>query len=74
MTTPRAQRSHGGYRLSGTKTWITHAPIADLMIVWAKDDDGRVGGFILERGMNGPGHHQDRGQVLGARLADRADP
>ncbi|RZI69192.1 MAG: acyl-CoA dehydrogenase, partial [Variovorax sp.] len=34
-------------------TWITHAPIADLMIVWAKDDDGVVRGFILERGMQG---------------------
>jgi glutaryl-CoA dehydrogenase len=49
----RARKVAGGYRLSGTKTWITHAPIADLMIVWAKDDDGRVGGFILERGMKG---------------------
>lgn len=52
MTT-RARSVDGGYRLSGTKTWITHAPIADLMVVWAKDDDGRIGGFILERGMQG---------------------
>ncbi len=49
----RARSVDGGYRLSGTKTWITHAPIADLMIVWAKDDSGKVGGFILERGMPG---------------------
>ena len=49
----RARQVTGGYRLSGTKTWITHAPIADLMIVWAKDDDGVIGGFILERGMVG---------------------
>jgi glutaryl-CoA dehydrogenase len=49
----RARSVKGGYRLSGTKTWITHAPIADLMVVWAKDDDGRIGGFILERGMQG---------------------
>lgn len=49
----RARRVDGGWRLSGTKTWITHAPIADLMIVWAKDDDGRIRGFILERGMQG---------------------
>lgn len=49
----RARSVDGGYRLSGTKTWITHAPIADLMVVWAKDDDGRIGGFILERGMQG---------------------
>ena len=49
----RARQVDGGWRLSGSKTWITHAPIADLMVVWAKDDDGRVGGYILERGMKG---------------------
>ncbi len=51
--TSRARKVDGGWRLSGTKTWITHAPIADLMIVWAKDDDTVVRGFILERGMKG---------------------
>lgn len=49
----RARQVDGGWRLSGTKTWITHAPIADLMVVWAKDDEGVVRGFILERGMTG---------------------
>ena len=49
----RARRLPGGWRLSGTKTWITHAPIADLMIVWAKDESGKVAGFILDRGMPG---------------------
>ena len=49
----RARKAGGGYRLSGTKTWITHAPIADVMIVWAKDDGGVIRGFILERGMQG---------------------
>jgi glutaryl-CoA dehydrogenase len=49
----RARRVDGGYLLSGTKLWITHAPIADLMVVWAKDDGGTVMGFILERGMKG---------------------
>lgn len=49
----RARKVEGGYKLSGTKTWITHAPIADLMVVWAKDDEGTVRGFILERGMKG---------------------
>ncbi|RTL65391.1 MAG: acyl-CoA dehydrogenase [Hyphomicrobiales bacterium] len=49
----RARKVDGGWRLSGTKTWITHAPIADLMIVWAKDDEGKINGFILERGMIG---------------------
>jgi glutaryl-CoA dehydrogenase len=49
----RAKQADGGYVLSGTKLWITHAPIADIMVVWAKDDDGVVRGFILERGMKG---------------------
>ncbi len=49
----RAREVAGGWRLSGTKTWITHAPIADLMVVWAKDDAGTVRGFVLERGMPG---------------------
>jgi glutaryl-CoA dehydrogenase len=49
----RAKAVPGGWRLTGTKTWITHAPIADVMVVWAKDDGGQVGGWILERGMAG---------------------
>lgn len=49
----RARSVPGGYSLIGSKTWITHAPIADLMVVWAKDDSGVVGGFVLERGMKG---------------------
>ena len=49
----RARQVDGGYRLSGTKTWISHANIADLMVVWAKDDANLVRGFILERGMKG---------------------
>jgi glutaryl-CoA dehydrogenase len=49
----RARKVDGGYVLSGTKLWITHAPIADIMVVWAKDDGGVIRGFILERGMPG---------------------
>ncbi|MFA5520623.1 MAG: acyl-CoA dehydrogenase [Castellaniella sp.] len=52
MTT-KAVAVTGGYRLSGTKTWITHAPIADYMVVWARCDDGSLGGFILDREMEG---------------------
>ncbi|RTL50723.1 MAG: acyl-CoA dehydrogenase [Bradyrhizobiaceae bacterium] len=52
MTT-RARRVEGGFRLTGAKTWITHAPIADIMIVWAKTEDDIIRGFILERGMKG---------------------
>lgn len=51
--TSRAVKVDGGYRITGAKTWITHAPIADLMIVWAKDEKQTVRGFILERGMAG---------------------
>ena len=49
----RARSVPGGYRLSGTKTWITNSPIADLFIVWAKDDAGEIRGFILDRGTEG---------------------
>ena len=43
----------GGWKLSGRKTWITNSPIADIFIVWAKDDAGVLRGFILEKGMAG---------------------
>ncbi|HEY1722433.1 MAG TPA: acyl-CoA dehydrogenase [Magnetospirillaceae bacterium] len=49
----RAKSVKGGYELSGAKTWITNAPIADVFVVWAKDDEGRIRGFILEKGMKG---------------------
>jgi glutaryl-CoA dehydrogenase len=49
----RARSVAGGYRLSGTKSWITNAPIADVAVVWAKTDDGVIRGFVLERGMEG---------------------
>ncbi|EKU31287.1 glutaryl-CoA dehydrogenase [Alcaligenes sp. HPC1271] len=53
----RAVKVDGGYRLSGNKTWITNSPIADVLVVWAKvvggDDDGKIRGFILEKGMKG---------------------
>ena len=49
----RARRVDGGYELSGTKMWISNSPIADVFIVWAKNEEGRVRGFILEKGMKG---------------------
>jgi glutaryl-CoA dehydrogenase len=52
MTT-RARKVDGGFRLSGAKTWISNAPIADLCLVWAKDDEGKVRGFLIERGASG---------------------
>ncbi|MEO9586170.1 MULTISPECIES: acyl-CoA dehydrogenase [Marinobacter] len=49
----RARKVNGGYALSGSKTWITNSPIADLFVVWAKTEDGLIRGFILEKGMEG---------------------
>jgi glutaryl-CoA dehydrogenase len=49
----RARTVNGGYSLSGAKTWITNSPIADVFVVWAKDDEGVIRGFVLERGMEG---------------------
>jgi glutaryl-CoA dehydrogenase len=52
MTT-RARRVPGGFRLSGAKSWITNSPIADLFLVWAKDDEGAIRGFLIEKGTKG---------------------
>ncbi len=49
----RARKVDGGYLLSGTKTWITNSPIADVFVVWARDDAGRIRGFVLEKGWKG---------------------
>jgi glutaryl-CoA dehydrogenase len=48
----RAEKTQGGYLLTGNKMWISNAPVADVFIVWAKLD-GRIRGFILEKGMKG---------------------
>jgi glutaryl-CoA dehydrogenase len=49
----RAKKVDGGFLLNGSKTWITNSPIADVLVVWAKDDAGDIRGYILERGMPG---------------------
>lgn len=49
----RAKKVDGGYSLSGSKMWITNSPIADVFVVWAKNDDGQICGFVLEKGMKG---------------------
>ena len=53
--TSRAEKTKGGYMLTGAKTWISNAPIADVFVVWAKSTahDGQIKGFILEKGMPG---------------------
>ena len=49
----KAVKVSGGFRLNGEKTWISNAPIADLMVVWAKNEEGRVQGFLLVKGAKG---------------------
>ncbi len=49
----RARSVAGGYVLNGSKTWISNAPIADLFLVWAKDDAGDIRGFLIEKGTAG---------------------
>jgi len=49
----RAHGVDGGYKLRGSKTWITNSPIADVFVVWAKDDEDVIRGFILEKDMPG---------------------
>ena len=49
----RAKSVEGGYSLSGAKMWISNSPIADIFVVWAKNDEGKIKGFILEKGMEG---------------------
>ena len=49
----KAKKTSDGYLLNGSKTWITNSPIADVLIIWAKDEGGVLRGFILEKGMQG---------------------
>ncbi|HEU4351087.1 MAG TPA: acyl-CoA dehydrogenase [Burkholderiales bacterium] len=49
----RAKKAAGGYRLTGSKMWISNSPIADVFVIWAKDDEDHIQGFILEKGMKG---------------------
>ncbi|MBT5086105.1 MAG: acyl-CoA dehydrogenase [Deltaproteobacteria bacterium] len=49
----RAKKVDGGFKLTGNKMWITNSPIADVFVVWAKNDEGIIRGFILEKGMEG---------------------
>lgn len=49
----RAKKVDGGYRITGSKMWITNSPIADVFVVWAKTDDEVIRGFVLKKGMQG---------------------
>ena len=49
----RARKTEGGFRLTGNKMWISNSPVADIFVVWAKNDDGVIRGYILEKNMEG---------------------
>jgi len=59
----RARKVDGGYALSGAKMWITNSPLADVFVIWAKDDDGDIRGFILEKGWKGLSAPKIQGKV-----------
>jgi glutaryl-CoA dehydrogenase len=59
----RARKVDGGYRLTGAKMWITNSPIADVFVVWAKDDEGKIRGFVLEKGWEGLSAPTIKGKV-----------
>jgi glutaryl-CoA dehydrogenase len=71
-----AKKVDGGYKISGSKQWITNSPIADIFIVWAKDDTETLRGFILEKGMKGletpkiEGKFSLRASVTGSIMMD----
>ena len=68
----RARREGDSYVLDGAKRWIGNASFADVVIIWARDDDGNVGGFLVEKGTPGFEAHGDDGQDRQARrLAGR---
>ena len=68
----RAKSVDGGYSLTGAKNWISNSPIADVFIVWAKDDSGTIRGFILDKGMKGLSAPKIEGVGI-ARLNHRRD-
>ncbi len=59
----RAKTVDGGYSLTGSKTWISNAPIADVFVVWAKTEDGLIRGFVLEKGWKGLSAPKIQGKV-----------
>lgn len=75
----RAKYQNGKYILNGSKTWITNSPVADVFIVWAKDDKDEIRGFILEKGMKGltapkiEGKFSLRASITGMILMDNVE-
>jgi glutaryl-CoA dehydrogenase len=73
----RARRVPGGFELSGAKNWITNSPVADILLVWAKDEDDVIRGFVIERGAKGletpkiEGKFSLRASLTGMIMMDR---
>jgi glutaryl-CoA dehydrogenase len=64
VTTAKEAPGGGGYVLSGSKTWISNSPVADVFVVWAKCEwDGKIRGFVLEKGMKGLSAPQIKGKM-----------
>jgi len=59
----RAVKVPGGYKLTGSKMWISNAPIADVFVVWAKTEDGVIRGFVLDKGMKGLSAPKIQGKI-----------
>jgi len=59
----RAKKVTGGYALTGSKTWISNSPIADVFVVWAKDESGDIRGFVLDKGTKGLSAPKIHGKV-----------
>ena len=75
----RLKKKGSGYTLSGAKQWITNSPVADVFVVWAKNDDGEIVGIILEKGMKGldapkiEGKFSLRASITGSIMMDEVD-
>jgi glutaryl-CoA dehydrogenase len=73
METRARRQVDGSYKISGSKNWITNSPIADLFLVWAKDDHGDIRGFLIEKdsaGLSAPkieGKFSLRASITGER-------
>ena len=69
----RQEGATAAIKLTGTKMWITNSPIADVFVVWAKDDEGAIRGFVLEKGWKGLSRAADSRQGRPARVDHRRD-
>ena len=66
----RAEKTANGYRITGSKMWISNSPLADVFVIWAKSEahDGKIRGFILEKRDEGPKRAKNRWKTIVARL------